>query len=300
MKILEYDLNSLPGNPVILLIGRRRSGKTVTTMNLMRHYSKKVRYAIAMVGSNSTVAEFSEIMPATFIYDTVDFDVLQRLIDKQNAAARTGTPDEVLVVIDDLAYGNFFKSPQIKLLVCNGRHLKITLIITAQYLRVCPPIFRANTDVVFAAQEKSTAYRKALYENFSICFSNYFDFNRTYRELTTDYSMMVLVTCSGNPSDRVEDNVFWIKSPFPLPKFKINESGGWWKLHARTRDPLGASSMKAGQIRKITLLERKNALGAPQVRAAAPKKQEEEKKEIIMTLSNRDSIPLRMRPSRFL
>ena len=294
MRILEYDLKNMPPCPVILLIGRRRSGKTVTTMNLMRHYSQKVKYAIAMVGSNSTVQEFSDVMPSTFIHEKVDFEILQRLIDRQNKVAKQRKPDNVLLVIDDLAYGNFFKSEQIKQLVCNGRHLGITLIITVQYLRVCPPIFRANCDLIFAAQEKSTMYRKALYENFSICFSNFFDFSRTYRELTKNFSMMVLVTCSGEASDRVEDNVFWITSPYPTPKFKINPNGRWWTLHMRTQNPLGRSSEKEG-IQKMTLSEHRTLM-QPRVQKHEPV--EEKEKNFIMTVGNAPKIKTN-RVSRF-
>ncbi len=284
----------MPTCPAILLIGRRRSGKTVTTMNLMRHYSKQCKFAIAFVGSNNTIKDFSAHMPSTFIYNDMDFEVLQRLIDKQNAVSRSRSPDRILVIIDDLAYGNFFKAKQIKQLVCNGRHLGITLIITTQYLRVCPPIFRANVDIVLAAQEKSTAYRKALFENFSICFRSWYDFDRTYRELTKDFAMMVLVTCSGNPSDRVEENVFWIKSPYPIPKFQMNPGGRWWTVHRERVDPLGSFGSTSGEIRKVTLAERKQSL--PTFEKALPEVKEE--KTRILCVSNKDTIKVRVR-SRF-
>lgn len=287
----------MPSCPVILLIGRRRSGKTVTTLNIMRHFSNQCKFALAFVGSNSTVVDFSKHMPSTFIYTDMDMDVLQSLIDKQNAVSRTRTPDRVLVIIDDLAYGNFFKSQQIKQLVCNGRHLGITLIITTQYLRVCPPIFRANVDIVFAAQEKSTAYRKALFENFSICFRSWFDFDRTYRELTKDYTMMILVTCSGNPSDRVEDNVFWLKSPFPTPPFRINANGRWWKLHKERLDPLGGGSC-TGSIRKVSLAERMSTKPKSRDPQTPKISNNKEEKSFIINLTNTDKIRVRSN-SRF-
>jgi len=288
----------MPDCPVILLIGRRRSGKTVTTLNLMRHYANKVKFCVAMVGSNSTINDLKTHMPSTFIYDDVDFDVLQKLIDKQNAVARTRKPDRILLVIDDLAYGAFFKASQIKQLVCNGRHLGITLIITTQYLRVCPPIFRANVDIVMAAQEKSTAYRKALYENFSICFKTWYDFDRTYRELTTGYAMMVLVTASGNPSDLVPDNVFWIKSPFPTPPFHINPNGRWWELHKARVDPLGSFSSKPGEIQRVTLAEQRSVRTPAKPARVLEKKEEKKENEFVISLVNSSNISVKTR-SRF-
>lgn len=298
----EYDLKNLPNCPVILLIGRRRSGKSVTTLNLMKHYAEKCKFALAFVGSNATVDEFKHHMPSSFIYQDLNFDLLQKLIDRQNEVARTRTPDRVLIVIDDLAYSNFFKSVQIKQLVCNGRHLSITLIITAQYLRVCPPIFRSNVDVVCASQEKSTMYRKALYENFSICFPNFFEFDRTYRALTQNYSMMVLVTASGNPSDLPEDNVHWLKSPFPIPSFKINPTGRWWQLHASRVNPFAGPTSKRGEIKRITLAEQKQqreAIAARKARVQPSRAQEAvEEKTHVYSIGCKDIINVRV-SSRF-
>lgn len=297
MKILEYALSQLPNCPVIVLVGRRRSGKTVTCVSLMKHFSSRIKFCLAFVGSNASIKDYAQLMPASFIYSELDFDMLQRLIDKQNAVAQTRKPDPILVLIDDLAFDvSIFKSKQIRQLFTNGRHLNITLICTFQYLKVLPPICRANTDVVFATQEKSDAYKRALYENFSICFKRYREFEKVHRSLTTDYSQFVMVTCSGNPSDRVEDNIFWFKAEFPLPKFIMNPSGSWWKAHRKRFDPNGTYGSGTGEIKLVTRAQMQDQREhAPTMEKKEAVKSEPER---ILIVSNENSLPMRI-SSRF-
>lgn len=257
MKIFEYDLKTLPVNPCILLIGRRRSGKSVNTMSLMYHYRNTFKWGLAFVGSNASIRDYVKIMPSSFVYDQLDFNVLQTLIDRQNAAANRGDPEQVFVLIDDLAYSSqVFKHKLIKQLYANGRHLGVTLIITTQYALAVPPLCRGNTDVVLASQEKSAIYRRKLFETFSIVFNTFGSFDKTYRACTKNYETFVMVSCSDNQKDDVSSNCFWWKSLFPLPEFKVNPNGRWWKIHLKRHDPNGNTSCSSsGEIVKVSLAQ---------------------------------------------
>ena len=252
-KILQFDLQKLPSCPVIVLIGRRRSGKSVNCMSILKYLGPKCKWGLAFVGSNASINDYATCMPSSFIYHELDLDLIQRVIDRQNEQSQGNRkPDKIFIIIDDLAYNSaLFATKQIKQLFLNGRHLGITLIITLQYCLLLPPSARGNTDVVFCSQEKSVAYRRKLYENFSIVFRSFYEFDRTYRECTKDFETFVMLNCSGNSSDAISDNVFFYKSEFPLPRFTMNPGGSWWDLHRKRNDPSGSYG-NAGKIKKIT------------------------------------------------
>ncbi len=243
----------MPDCPVIILIGRRRSGKSVNCMSILKHLSTKCKWGLAFVGSNASIRDYAKVMPSSYIYDELDLDLLDRVFERQDRAAQKGTPEKIFILIDDLAYNaSLFQTKQVRRAFMNGRHLGITLIITLQYALLLPPSARGNSDLIFASQEKSSIYRRKLYDNFSIVFKNFREFDRVYTSCTKNFSTFVMVNCSGNPSDRIEDNVHYFKSEYPLPSFKMNPSGRWWALHKKRNDPTGSFGTK-GEIKMVSL-----------------------------------------------
>jgi hypothetical protein len=62
----------------------------------------------------------------------------------------------VLLVLDDVCSDtDFHHSKTLKQLATKGRHYKITLFITCQYLYHVPPIFRSNVDWMLVVQINS-------------------------------------------------------------------------------------------------------------------------------------------------
>lgn len=263
----------MPKNPCILLIGRRRSGKSVNTMSLLYHYRSTFKWGIAFVGSNASIRDYIKVMPSSFVYDQLDYDVLQGIIERQNKAANAGDPEQIFILIDDLAYSSeVFKHKLIKQCYANGRHLGITLIITTQYALAVPPLCRGNTDVVIASQEKSSIYRRKLFETFSIVFDRFSAFDKAYKACTQNYESFIMVSCSDNQNDDVSSNCFFWKSQFPLPVFKINPNGRWWKLHARRHDPNGSTT--TGQKGAIVKVPRRRHVAVPERTKNNEKKEE--------------------------
>jgi hypothetical protein len=265
MRIHEFNMSRLPDCPVIMLIGRRRSGKSVNTMSILHHYKNTCKWGLAFVGSNASIRDYKKCIPSTFIYDQLDWEVLEGVIKRQNEAANRGTPEKIFILIDDLAYSiDIFRHKLIRQLFANGRHLGVTLIITTQYALAVPPMCRGNTDVIFASQEKSVIYRRKLFETFSIVFPNFRKFDKAYTACTVNYETFIMLSCSGNVSDKIEDNVFFFKSMFPLPTFKINPSGRWWRIHGKRHDPEGSMSASgSSEVKKITIAQLKKRRTPP-------------------------------------
>jgi hypothetical protein len=261
-------------------------------MSILKYLSDKCKWGLAFVGSNASIKDYSNVMPSSFIYDSLNLDMIQKVIDRQNAKAQNGEPDKIFMLIDDLAYNSqLFQTRQIKQIFMNGRHLGITCILTLQYALLLPPSARGNTDVIFASQEKSPMYRRKLYDNFSIVFQSFYEFDRVYRSCTTNFETFVMLNCSGNPSDRVTDNVFFFKSQYPLPSFRMNAGGGWWQLHGQRNDPNGSYG-NAGEVKKITHAERQRQ--KTEISHAAEAQEEKKQEDAVMVVTLQDDVKMQV------
>jgi hypothetical protein len=78
-----WNLNDVLFTHTIGIFGRRGSGKTTVTMNVLQ--SKTIPRGLVMCPTPQAVVVYSEAVPLSYIFDYFDEDVLQRVINYQHA-----------------------------------------------------------------------------------------------------------------------------------------------------------------------------------------------------------------------
>lgn len=162
--------------PTILLVGKRNSGKSWTSVSLALEYPHVQRWC-AWCGNKDT-ADFwaARLGSHATVYNTDDRgrEALIRAIQYQEEKVRLyktlqkPLPPKYCIgfIFDDCTSKRKFRQGELlEELFSNGRHYEAVIIISAQYIKQLPPILRTNTDyIVMLHNSKKTV--RILFEEY--------------------------------------------------------------------------------------------------------------------------------------
>lgn len=223
IDLQKFCLDRIKPNRLILLIGRRGSGKSTLQTNLLYSLRDKVEYFIAVTPTRDTETEWLKFLPRTMVHRTLDKDLLARLLDHQDRISRQDgmRRRSVCILWDDVMFlKNALKGESVRELFYNGRHLDIYFINTCQYMMDVSPDLRLQVDYLFAFWDQIPENRQKIRRYYCGQFRPD-AFEATFRAATTDYKCLVV--------DNTENEVRWFKADIDLPDFKLG-SDVFWKI----------------------------------------------------------------------
>ena len=144
MKAISFRPDENKG-PVIVLIGRRDTGKSFLVQDLMFHH-QDIPIGTVISGTEAGNGFFAAHVPKLFIHDAYNTAIIENILKRQKAVLKqvkkemdtykkSSIDPRTFVVLDDCLYDNkWTKDVMMRLLFMNGRHWKIMLVITMQYL----------------------------------------------------------------------------------------------------------------------------------------------------------------------
>ena len=106
----------------------------------------------------------------------------------------------------------------------NGRHWRVTFMLTMQYCMDLPPDLRANIDFIFVLRENIIQNQEKLYKNFFGIFPHVDTFKEVMNSCTEGFDCLVLDNTSR--SNKICDCVFWYRAK-PNRKFKMGSKELW-------------------------------------------------------------------------
>ena len=234
MKNIQFDTNKTQG-PVIVLIGRRDTGKSFLVKDLL-YYHQDIPIGTVISGTEAGNGYYAKMVPRLFIHDEYNTAIIENIlkrqkmvikqINKENAAyGRSNIDGRAFVILDDCLYDNSWARDKLmRLLFMNGRHWKILLIITMQYPLGVPPNLRTNIDYTFILREPYINNRKRIYENYAGMFPTFESFCQVMDQCTENYECLVI---SNNArSNKLDDQIFWYKAG-PHREFKLGSKEFW-------------------------------------------------------------------------
>ena len=221
MKQITFDPKKNQG-PVIVLIGRRDTGKSFLVRDLLYHH-QDIPVGTVISGTEAGNGFYGSIVPKLFIHDEYNSAIVENILKRQRvvlkqikkeeaAYKRTSNIDpRAFVIMDDCLYDNSWSREKVmRLLFMNGRHWKIMLVITMQYPLGVPPNLRTNIDFVFILREPYIANRKRIYENYAGMFPTFESFCQIMDQCTENYECLVI--SNNAKSNKLEDQIFWYKA----------------------------------------------------------------------------------------
>ena len=234
MKKITFKPNESQG-PVIVLIGRRDTGKSFLVRDLL-YYHQDIPIGTVISGTEAGNGFYGKMVPKLFIHDEYNTAIIENILKRQKivvkqikkemeAYGRSSIDPRTFVILDDCLYDNSWAREKLmRLLFMNGRHWKVMLVITMQYPLGVPPNLRTNIDYTFILREPYIANRKRIYENFAGMFPTFESFCQVMDQCTENYEC--LVVSNNAKSNKLEEQIFWYKAA-PHRDFKLGSKEFW-------------------------------------------------------------------------
>lgn len=136
----------------VVLVGRRRSGKTYLSRWLMYHMRFRFPFGIVITGTKQNNF-WAQYVPEEFIHDIEDINmVLDMVFARQTyikAHPELGIDPRMFIILDDVLSDKFRIRFSVSLskIFTDGRHNDVFTLITLQDAKGIPPDLRENTDL---------------------------------------------------------------------------------------------------------------------------------------------------------
>lgn len=235
MRKIKFDADKSNG-PVIVLIGRRDTGKSFLVRDLL-YYHQNIPIGTVISGTEAGNGFYSSHVPKLFIHDEYSTVIVENVLKRQKAVIKQikkekaaykktsiGDPRTFCILDDCLYDSSWSKDKMMRLLFMNGRHWKIMLIITMQYPLGIPPNLRTNIDYVFILREPYIANRKRIWENYAGMFPNFESFAQVMDQCTENYECLVID--NNSKSNKLQEQIFWYKAE-AHGDFKLGSKEFW-------------------------------------------------------------------------
>ena len=241
LELKKFDMKSISfkpeenAGPVIVLIGRRDTGKSYLVRDLL-YYHQDIPIGTVISGTEAGNGFYSEHVPKLFIHDEYNSAIIENILKRQRAVLkqikkdqemykRTNIDPRAFVILDDCLFdATWTKDKVMRLLFMNGRHWKIMLIITMQYPLGIPPNLRTNIDYVFILREPYISNRKRIYDNYAGMFPTFEAFCTVMDQCTENFECLVIKNCAK--SNKLHDQIFWYKAE-SHKDFKLGSKEFW-------------------------------------------------------------------------
>jgi hypothetical protein len=242
MKSISFKPNESKG-PVIVLIGRRDTGKSFLVRDLL-YYQQDIPIGTVISGTEEGNGFYGKMVPKLFIHNEYNTAIIENILKRQRGVLkqikkeietykRSTIDPRTFVILDDCLYDNTWaRDKMMRLLFMNGRHWKVMLLITMQYPLGIPPTLRTNIDYVFILREPYIANRKRIYENYAGMFPTFESFCQVMDQCTENFECLVIN--NNSKSNKLQDQVFWYKAD-AHNDFKLG-SKEFWELSKQIND----------------------------------------------------------------
>jgi hypothetical protein len=234
MKNISFRPDENKG-PVIVLIGRRDTGKSYLVQDLL-YYHQDIPIGTVISGTEAGNGFYSEHVPKLFIHEEYNQVIIENILKRQRTVLKqikkeqemykkSNIDPRAFVILDDCLYdASWTRDKLMRLLFMNGRHWKLMLIITMQYPLGIPPNLRTNIDYVFILREPYIANRKRIYENYAGMFPTFESFCQVLDQSTENYECLVIN--NNSKSNKLHDQIYWYKADHHKP-FKLGSKEFW-------------------------------------------------------------------------
>lgn len=219
-QILEFELKNMVKDPSIVMIAKRGSGKSYVTRDIIYHY-RRIPVGAVIAPTDRMNSFFKPFFPDLYIHYEINADVIKKIlmrqsimIDKERDKKKKGRkvdPSAILIMDDCLSQKKTWAKDQCIIeILMNGRHYRLTYILTMQTPLGITPDLRLNFDYIFLLKEDSAINKKKLWENYASMFPTLAAFERVFSKCTENHRSMVID--NRRPSDNIQEKVFHFKA----------------------------------------------------------------------------------------
>jgi hypothetical protein len=246
LSLKKFKIKNLKPDATILILGRRRSGKSFLTRDIFYHHAE-IPIGLIFSGTEEANPFFGEFIPDSLIHPEYDPDRIEAFIARQakkikkakdkKLGKREANTDKYdgkipenrgFIVLDDMLHdaNAWKKNNTMKTIFFNGRHFNLFFILTMQYPLGIGPELRSNIDYVFIFNEPSLKNRKKIFDDYASSIPTFDHFNNILDYCTQNHECLVIDTAASGDLD---NKIFWYKAE-AHDNFRVGDPRVW-KYH---------------------------------------------------------------------
>ena len=244
IKTLIYDDKGEFINPRIVMIAPSGSGKSWIVRNIL-YAMRDIPCGTVIAPTDKMNKFYDEFMPPCFIHHEYKSEIIPKLLGRQSKIleknerrvkeGKNPVDPRVYLVMDDCMADKdkWIKDPKMLEIMNQGRHFKLTFILTMQYCLGIQPELRTQFNFVFLLGDDNAASRKKLHEHWAGVFPKRDLFEQVFLQVTENYGCMVIN--NRIKTTDITKKVFWFKAK-EVPDFKIGINQ-YKQFHEQRYDP---------------------------------------------------------------
>lgn len=122
LDLRKFDFNMFKPDRVVMLVGKRGTGKSVLLRDLLSHLSLEYDGGVAMSPTPESTDMFREFMPDSCVYEDYTSEKIAEIVLKLREFNGVGIYKRVFVLLDDCMFDSkILKSIQMRDIHMNGR-----------------------------------------------------------------------------------------------------------------------------------------------------------------------------------
>jgi len=236
LKLEEFDIKTLIKDndgsyihPRIVMIAPSGSGKSWIVRNIL-YEMRDIPCGVVLAPTDKMNKFYDDFMPSSFIHHEFKPEIIPKILGRQSKILEKNEtrlkqnkkeidPRTVFVMDDCMAdKDKWIKDPKMLEIMNQGRHFKLTFILTMQYCLGIQPELRTQFNFVFLLGDDNAASRKKIHEHWAGVFPKRDLFEQVFLQVTTDYGCMVIN--QRIKTTDISKKVFWFKAK-KVPNFNI-------------------------------------------------------------------------------
>ena len=182
-KCYTLDKFRLPEESLVFISGSSNSGKSWLIKHLIYERAKEDSLRWVFIFSSTIFTGAYDYIPRCWSSETFEEEILEKLLnmqkralDKNRSLKEKGEKEKnisaIIVFDDSIGLGKMsFEIPIMKRLITTYRHLKLSVIISNQYIKCCPTVLRQNISHCLMFPSEFRVNIEAIYEMIG---TNYF------------------------------------------------------------------------------------------------------------------------------
>lgn len=145
LNLRKFNWEAFKPDRVVMLVGKRGTGKSVLLRDLLSHLSVEYDAGVAMSPTPESQDMFREFMPDSCVFDEYSSEKIGEIVTKLRQFNHMGVYKRVFVLLDDCMFdASVLKSKQMRDIHMNGRtspSVLSSLLLLCVRACVCSPFF---------------------------------------------------------------------------------------------------------------------------------------------------------------
>ena len=228
MKTWDPD-SCCPDNFAMVLIGKRRSGKSTLLKSLCAYHWKNKYPSVYVFSQTAFNGYFEDFVPRKFIWNEWKEDKINEIVERQKKLVMRkrahGSKENVnaLLILDDVAHVRYSQS--LERLFFQARHYCLSIIVAIQDATILSRNMRDQADMLIVWRQSNKLNRDRVIEGF-LAVKDPQEGENVLREATDgEHNVLVINNCVN--SYVVEDFTYTYSAKLPPRKFRMGASHYW-------------------------------------------------------------------------